>query len=47
MRNKIRILALTLVALLGATTLLSACNTVAGAGQDMSDAGKNIKRDAQ
>ena len=39
-------LTLTLLALLGATLLLSACNTVAGAGQDISKAGDAIERSA-
>lgn len=34
--------ALTLVALLATATLLSACNTTAGAGQDISSAGHAV-----
>jgi predicted small secreted protein len=45
MRNN-RLLALTLLALLGAAPLLGACNTTAGAGEDISKAGKAIERSA-
>jgi predicted small secreted protein len=39
-------LALTLIALLGATPLLSACNTTAGAGKDISKVGDKIEEEA-
>jgi predicted small secreted protein len=40
------ILSLTLLAMLGAVPLLSACHTTAGAGEDISDTGKAIERSA-
>ena len=40
------ILALTLFALVCAAPLLGACNTTAGAGKDISDAGHVITHDA-
>jgi predicted small secreted protein len=45
MRKNLSIV-LTLLALIGATPLLSACNTVAGAGRDVSDAGHVVSYDA-
>jgi predicted small secreted protein len=39
-------LALALLALLGAVPLLSACHTAAGAGEDISQAGHAIKHSA-
>ena len=44
-KNKI-LAAVTLLALLAAAPLLSACNTTAGAGQDLSNAGKAIENSA-
>ena len=41
-----RLLAVTLMALLGAAPLLTACNTTAGAGQDISKAGNAIEKSA-
>lgn len=46
MFKKTTILALTLFALLGATTLLSACHTTAGAGEDISKTGQAIEKSA-
>ncbi|HVB66963.1 MAG TPA: entericidin A/B family lipoprotein [Acetobacteraceae bacterium] len=40
-------LALTLLVLLGATPLLSACHTTAGAGQDISATGRAITGSAK
>lgn len=40
------ILALTLLALLGAAPLLGACHTTAGAGEDISKTGQAIERSA-
>ena len=37
---------LTLLALLGVATLLAACNTMAGAGEDISQGGQAIERSA-
>ena len=45
MRNRI-MLALTLFALLGAAPLLGACHTTAGAGEDISQAGRAIEKAA-
>jgi predicted small secreted protein len=39
--------ALTLLALLGAAPLLGACHTTAGAGEDISHAGKAIEHSAE
>lgn len=46
MSKKNAMLLLTLLALLSAAPLLSACNTVAGAGEDISQGGKAIERSA-
>lgn len=46
MSKKTTILALTLLTLLSAAPLLSACHTTAGAGEDMSQAGQAIERSA-
>jgi len=46
MCKRTMMLALTLLALLGATPLVGACHTTAGAGEDLSDAGKAIERSA-
>lgn len=45
MRKNLSI-ALTLLALIGIAPLLGACNTTAGAGHDISDAGHAITHDA-
>ena len=47
MRRKLTIAFITLVALTWTSTLLSACNTVEGAGKDVSSAGKAITDDAK
>jgi predicted small secreted protein len=39
-------IALTILALLGVAPLLAACNTTAGAGEDISSAGHVITHDA-
>lgn len=39
-------LVLTLLALLGAAPLLGACNTMAGAGEDIAKTGQAIERSA-
>ena len=41
-----RLLAVTLMALVGAAPLLTACNTTAGAGRDISKAGEAIEKSA-
>jgi predicted small secreted protein len=46
MCRKTTILALALLALVGAAPLLGACHTTAGAGQDISAAGSAIERSA-
>ena len=45
--RKILTTCLTLAALLAALPLLSACNTTAGAGQDISNTGQAITNGAQ
>jgi len=44
--RKNRSIALTLLILVGIAPLLGACNTTAGAGRDISDAGHTITHDA-
>jgi predicted small secreted protein len=44
--RKNRSIALTLLVLVGIAPLLGACNTTAGAGRDISDAGHVITHDA-
>lgn len=46
MFKKTTILALSLLALLGAAPLLGACHTTAGAGKDISQAGQAITNSA-
>lgn len=46
MCNRTTMLTLALLALLGAAPLLGACNTVAGAGKDISKTGDAIERSA-
>jgi predicted small secreted protein len=46
MYKRTTMLILTLLALLSAAPLLSSCNTVAGAGQDISKTGDAIERSA-
>lgn len=47
MRMRKALSALTLLALLGAAPLLSACHTAAGAAEDVSAAGRAINRGGQ
>jgi predicted small secreted protein len=46
MSKRTTLLALTLIALLGAAPLLGACNTTAGAGKDISKVGDKIEEEA-
>ncbi len=46
MDKKTMMLALTLLALLGAAPLLGACHTTAGAGEDISATGQAIEHSA-
>lgn len=46
MFKKTRVSAISLLALLGVASLLGACHTTAGAGQDLSDAGQAIEKSA-
>jgi predicted small secreted protein len=46
MRKSARLLALILFALSGATLLLSGCHTIAGVGQDVSNAGSAVEKSA-
>lgn len=41
------LLTLTMLAILGAAPLLSACNTMAGAGEDISKGGQALEKSAQ
>jgi predicted small secreted protein len=47
MRKNLAIVLLNLVLLSGASALLSACNTTAGAGQDVSAAGHAVTNSAE
>ena len=47
MRRKLAIAFISFVVLTGATTFLSACNTVEGAGKDVSSAGTAITDEAK
>ena len=47
MRRKLAIAFVGLVVLAGASTFLSACNTVAGAGKDVSKAGMEVTEEAK
>jgi predicted small secreted protein len=47
MRRSFAIIFLNLVLLSGATVLLNACNTTAGAGQDVSAAGHAVTNSAE
>jgi predicted small secreted protein len=46
MNTRTTMLALTLLALLGGASLLGACHTTAGAGEDIAKAGQAIERSA-
>lgn len=47
MHKNTKVLALILFALTGATLLLGGCNTIAGAGKDVSNTGKAIEKSAE
>jgi predicted small secreted protein len=47
MRHSTKVLALILFALTGATLLLGGCNTIAGAGKDVSNTGTAIEKSAE
>ena len=47
MRRSLTIVLLNLVVLLGAAVLLNACNTTAGAGQDVSAVGHAVTNSAE
>jgi predicted small secreted protein len=47
MYKKMTLRTLSVIALLGAASLLSACNTTAGAGKDISKAGAAIEKSAK
>jgi len=47
MRKNLAIVFTSLVVLFGASTFLTACNTVAGVGQDVSHAGHEITEEAK
>ena len=47
MTRKIAVTLMTLLALSGAAATLSACNTAAGAGQDMKAAGQGLQNSAE
>jgi predicted small secreted protein len=46
MRSKLALAFIALVVLGGTSTLLTACNTVAGAGKDVSKAGSEVSEEA-
>jgi predicted small secreted protein len=47
MRKQITITSLAFLVLMGSATLLGACNTTAGVGEDMAAAGKAIEDSAE
>jgi len=47
MKTRVATIFLTLVLLTGTASLFSACNTTAGAGKDLSAAGKAIHNEAE
>jgi predicted small secreted protein len=47
MRNRLAITALSLLLLVGSAALLGACNTTAGAGEDMQAAGNAVENSAE
>ncbi len=47
MRKSAKLLTLVLFALSGAALILSGCNTIAGAGEDVSQAGNTIHKTAE
>ena len=46
MRRSLKLLALVVFALAGATLVLSGCHTIAGAGEDVSHAGHAVEKSA-
>jgi predicted small secreted protein len=46
MKMRPTVLALTLLAIIGATPLLGACHTTAGAGEDIAKTGQAIEKSA-
>lgn len=46
MHKSTKVVALIVFALTGATLLLGGCNTIAGAGKDVSETGKAVERSA-
>ena len=47
MRHTLAVACLSLLVLVGASTLLAACNTTAGFGRDVSNGGRVIERTAE
>ncbi len=47
MRRTLAVACLSLLALVGASTLLTACNTASGFGRDVSSGGRAIERTAE
>jgi predicted small secreted protein len=47
MRRNLALVFVSLIVLVGASTFLTACHTVAGAGQDISHAGSEITEEAR
>jgi predicted small secreted protein len=47
MRSKLAVALIVLVVLGGASTILTACNTVEGAGKDVSRAGHDVSQEAR
>jgi predicted small secreted protein len=47
MRHTLAVACLSLLVLVGASTLLTACNTASGFGRDVSNGGRAIERTAQ
>jgi entericidin B len=47
MRKSLKLLALVVFALAGATLVLTGCHTIAGAGEDVSHAGKVVEKTAE
>lgn len=47
MRHTLAVACLSLLVLVGASTLLTACNTAAGLGRDVSNSGRFIERTAE
>ncbi|MGE0422542.1 MAG: entericidin A/B family lipoprotein [Reyranellaceae bacterium] len=47
MRHTLAVACLSLLVVIGASTLLTACNTVSGLGRDVSKGGEAIERTAE